>query len=74
MDGPAVVTTPEATVASGPLMPGMAADSSGGLRVLWALRRNGLAAFPARCLEEPVVRLRIPGRALAAGRRDRAGK
>ena len=48
MDGPAVVTAPEAAAAPGPRMPAMAADSSGGLRVLWALRRNGLAAFPAR--------------------------
>ena len=51
-------------------MPPLAPDTVGGLRVLIALQRNGMAAFPARCLDEPVIRLRMPGRALvlASGR------
>lgn len=47
-----------------PPMPPFAPDSVGGLGVLGRLRRNALGAFPQRCLREPVVRLRLPGRAL----------
>ena len=47
-----------------PPMPRLAPDSVGGLGVLYRLRRNALTAFPARCFSEPVVRLRLPGRAL----------
>jgi len=38
-------------------MPAMAPDDIGGLGVLRAIRRNAFEAFPARCLEEPIVRL-----------------
>jgi cytochrome P450 len=47
-----------------PAMPPTAPDSIGGLGVLAALRRNALTAFPSRCLDEPVIRMRLPGRAL----------
>ena len=47
-----------------PPMPPLAPDSIGGLGVLYRLRRNALTAFPSRCLYEPLVRLRLPGRAL----------
>ena len=42
----------------------MASDRVRGLQVLTALRRNGYSAFPPRCLDEPVVRLRVGGRDL----------
>jgi cytochrome P450 len=42
----------------------MAPNSVGGLRVLFALRRNAYQAFPPRCLDEPVVTLRPLGRSL----------
>jgi cytochrome P450 len=42
----------------------MASNSVGGLRILFALRRNAYQAFPARCLDEPVVTLRALGRSL----------
>jgi len=42
----------------------MASDRVRGLQVLAALRRNGYSAFPPRCLDEPVVRLRVGGRHL----------
>ena len=45
-----------------PAMPPLAHPAASGLQVLAALRRNGFSAFPARCLDEPVVRLRLPGR------------
>ena len=45
-------------------MPPMASNSVGGLRVLFALRRNAYQAFPSRCLDEPVVTLRALGRSL----------
>lgn len=48
-----------------PPMPPMASDRIGGLGVLFTIRRNALSAFPARCIEEPVVRLRAAGRPLA---------
>ena len=47
-----------------PPMPPMASNGAGGLRVLLALRRNAYQAFPARCLDEPVVTLRAAGRSL----------
>ncbi len=47
-----------------PPMPAMASNSVGGFRVLLALRRNAYRAFPPRCLDEPVVRLRAVGRSL----------
>lgn len=47
-----------------PPMPPMASNSVGGLRILFALRRNAYQAFPARCLDEPVVTLRALGRSL----------
>jgi cytochrome P450 len=45
-----------------PPMPPMASNDIGGLGVLWAVRRNAFQAFPARCMEEPVVTLRLAGR------------
>src|SRR5215813_12221265 len=47
-----------------PSMPPMASDRSGALQVLMGLGRNAYSAFPRRCLEEPVVQLRLPGRHL----------
>jgi cytochrome P450 len=47
-----------------PPMPPLASDDIGGLGVLTTLRRNALSAFPARCLDEPVVQMRMPGRRL----------
>ena len=47
-----------------PPMPPMAANAVGGLGVLLGLRRNAYQAFPARCLDEPVVTLRAAGRSL----------
>jgi cytochrome P450 len=47
-----------------PPMPPMASNGVGGLRLLFALRRNAYQAFPARCLDEPVVPLRALGRSL----------
>ena len=47
-----------------PPMPPMASNSVGGLRVLFALRRNAYQAFPPRCRDEPVVTLRALGRSL----------
>ncbi len=47
-----------------PPMPPMASDRVGGLQVLFTLRRNAFSAFPKRCLEEPVVKLRAVGRHL----------
>jgi cytochrome P450 len=51
----------------GPLIPPispLAPDDVSGLRVLVGLGRNGFAAFPGRCMREPVIRLQVPGRAL----------
>jgi cytochrome P450 len=48
-----------------PPMPPMASDQIGGIRVVLALRRNALSAFPSRCLDEPVVNLRVARRHLA---------
>jgi cytochrome P450 len=42
----------------------MASDRSNALQVLMALGRNAYTAFPQRCLDEPVVRLRLFGRHL----------
>jgi cytochrome P450 len=47
-----------------PPMPPMASDRIGGLQLLFAMRRNALSAFPERCINEPVVRLRAAGRPL----------
>jgi cytochrome P450 len=47
-----------------PPMPPMASDRIGGLQLLFAMRRNALSAFPGRCIDEPVVRLRAAGRPL----------
>jgi cytochrome P450 len=47
-----------------PLMPPMPSNGIGGLRVLFALRRNAYSAFPPRCLDEPVVKLGAAGRYL----------
>jgi cytochrome P450 len=47
-----------------PPMPPMASNKVGGLRVLLAMRRNAYSAFPARCLDEPVVKLGAVGRSL----------
>src|ERR1700761_5190801 len=44
-----------------PAMPAMAPDKVSGFGVLMQLRRNALGAFPERCLNEPVVKLRMPG-------------
>jgi cytochrome P450 len=45
-------------------MPPMASDRIGGVQMLLALRRNAFSAFPPRCLDEPVVKLRVAGRHL----------
>jgi len=42
----------------------MASNRIGGLQLLFAMRRNALSAFPERCIDEPVVRLRAAGRPL----------
>jgi hypothetical protein len=42
----------------------MAPDRIGGLQVLFTMRRNALSAFPRRCIEEPVVKLKAVGRHL----------
>src|SRR3984893_7749593 len=47
-----------------PPMPPMASDHVGGIRVVLALRRNAFSAFPPRCLDEPVVNLRLAHRHL----------
>jgi cytochrome P450 len=47
-----------------PSMPPMPSDQVSGLQVLSALRRNAYCAFPPRCLDEPVVKLRAAGRIL----------
>ena len=44
-------------------MPAISPDR-GGLQVLMGLRRNAYTAFPARCLDEPVVSYRVAGRTL----------
>jgi cytochrome P450 len=44
-----------------PAMPAMASNKVSGFGVLMHLRRNALGAFPERCLNEPVVKLRMPG-------------
>lgn len=54
----------ESTPVVAPPMPPMASNGVGGLRVLFALRRNAYQAFPPRCLDEPVVTLRALGRSL----------
>ena len=43
-------------------MPPLASNRVGGVRVLLALRRNAYGAFPARCFDEPVVKLGAAGR------------
>ena len=43
-----------------PPIPPLAPPDLGGLRVLLRLGHNALTAFPSRCLDEPVVRLRMP--------------
>jgi cytochrome P450 len=45
-------------------MPPMPSDQMSGLQVLSALRRNAYCAFPPRCLNEPIVKLRIGGQIL----------
>jgi cytochrome P450 len=47
-----------------PSMPPMASDRIGGMQMVFALRRNAFSAFPPRCLDEPVVKLRAAGRHL----------
>src|SRR5262249_16109000 len=47
-----------------PPMPPMASDRSGALRVLLGVGRNAYSAFPRRCLDEPIVNLRLAGRHL----------
>jgi cytochrome P450 len=47
-----------------PSMPPMASDRNGALQVLLALGRNAYGAFPRRCLDEPIVKLRLAGRHL----------
>src|ERR1700693_823139 len=48
-----------------PPMPPMASDRIGGMQMVWALRRNAFSAFPPRCFDEPVVKLRVAGQHLA---------
>src|SRR4030081_295256 len=45
-----------------PPMPPMASDRIEGIKMVLALRRNAYSASPPRCLEEPVVKLRVAGR------------
>src|ERR1700736_6197941 len=45
-------------------MPPMASDRIGGMRMVLALRRTAFSAFPSRCLDEPVVNLRLAHRHL----------
>jgi cytochrome P450 len=45
-------------------MPPMASDRIGGMQMVFALRRNAFSAFPPRCLDEPVVNLRVLGQHL----------
>jgi cytochrome P450 len=45
-------------------MPPMASDRIGGMQMVLALRRNAFSAFPPRCLDEPIVKLRVAGRHL----------
>jgi cytochrome P450 len=52
------------TAAVVPSMPPMASDRIGGMQMVFALRRNAFSAFPPRCLDEPVVKLRAAGRHL----------
>ena len=47
-----------------PPMPPMASNHAGCLGVLSALRRNAYSAFPPRCLDEAVVKLRTAGQIL----------
>jgi cytochrome P450 len=47
-----------------PPMPPMASNDAGYLRVLSSLRRNAYSAFPPRCLDEPIVKLRTAGQVL----------
>jgi cytochrome P450 len=47
-----------------PPMPPMPFDQISALQVLSALRRNAYCAFPPRCLNEPIVKLRIAGQIL----------
>jgi cytochrome P450 len=42
----------------------MASDRSNALQLLMRLGQNAYRAFPHRCLDEPVVKLRLPGRHL----------
>src|SRR5262249_48909131 len=44
-----------------PPMPPMPSDQISGLQVLSALRRNAFCAFPPRCIDEPIVKLRTAG-------------
>ena len=58
-----------------PPLPPLARPGIGALGVLNALRRNGYSAFPARCLDEPVVRLRLPwGTLVVASGADAIGQ
>src|SRR5258708_892297 len=45
-----------------PPMPPMASDRIGGIQMVLALRRNAYSASRPRCLDEPVVELRVAGR------------
>src|SRR5262245_38985504 len=47
-----------------PPMPPMASDRSGALQVLMGLGRNAYSAFPRRCVDQPVVGLKLAGRNL----------
>lgn len=47
-----------------PPMPPLAPDRTGGLGILLRLRRDAFSAFPARCFDEPVLRLPLLGRDL----------
>jgi cytochrome P450 len=42
----------------------MASNGVNGLQFLWALRRNAYTAFPQRCLDEPIAKLRAAWRTL----------
>lgn len=45
-------------------MPPQPPDDVSGLRILSRLRHNGFAAFPARCIREPVISLRVAAKSL----------
>ena len=64
VNGNALMKLEYITDAVVPPMPTMPSDQISGSQVLSALRRNAYCAFPPRCLDEPIVKLRIAGQIL----------